>query len=87
MVANIVPGDVADLVHNYREGRIEDARKLHLQLFPLSRAMFLETNPIPVKAALGLMGMIEPELRLPLVEITEGNKEKLKEVLKNYGLV
>ena len=87
VVANIVPRDVADLVHNYREGRIEEARKLHLQLFPLCRAMFLETNPIPVKTALGLMKMIEPELRLPLAEINEEKKEKLKEVLKNYGLV
>jgi len=87
VVANVVPGDVANLVHKYREGRLEEARKLHLKLFPLCRAMFLETNPIPVKTALGLMKMIEPELRLPLSEISEEKKEKLKEVLKNYGLV
>ena len=87
VAANIVPRDVADLVHNYREGRIEEARKMHLRLFPLCQAMFLETNPIPVKTTLGLMGMIEPELRLPLVGMSEDKKRVLKEVLRNYGLV
>ena len=87
VVANIAPKRVANLVHKYREGKIEEARKLHLQLFPLCQAMFLETNPIPVKTALGLMKLIEPELRLPLARMSEEKEEKLKKVLKSYGLV
>lgn len=87
VVANIVPKRVANLVHKYQEGKIEEARKLHLNLFPLCRAMFLETNPIPVKTALGLMKLIEPELRLPLTEMSEEKKEKLKKGLENYDLV
>jgi len=87
VVANIAPKRVANLVHKYREGKIEEARKLHLQLFSLCQAMFLETNPIPVKTALGLMKLIEPELRLPLARMSEEKEEKLKKVLKSYGLV
>ena len=87
VVANIIPKRVASLVHKYQDGKIEEARKEHLNLFPLCRAMFLETNPIPVKTALGLMKLIEPELRLPLTEMSEEKEEKLKKVLENYGLV
>lgn len=87
VAANIVPQDIANLVHNFQEGKFEEARKLHLKLFSLCRAMFLETNPIPVKTALGMMGMIEPELRLPLSSMNEDKKRQLKEVLENYGLV
>ncbi len=87
VVANIAPKRVARLVHKYQEGKIGEARKLHLKLFPLCRVMFLETNPIPVKTALGLMKLIEPGLRLPLTEMSEEKKEKLKKVLENYGLV
>jgi len=87
VVANIVPADTAEMVRDFRKGKFEEARKLHLNLFPLCQAMFLETNPIPVKTALGMMGMIEPELRLPLSPMDEGKKKELTEALKNYGLV
>lgn len=87
VVANIVPADTAEMVRDFRKGKFEEARKLHLKLFPLCQAMFLETNPIPVKTALGMMGMIEPELRLPLSPMDEGKKKELTEALKNYGLV
>ena len=87
VVANIAPKRVANLVHSYRDGKIEEARKLHLKLFPLCRAMFLETTPIPVKTALGLMKLIEPELRLPLAKMSEEKEGKLKKILENYGLV
>ncbi|MFH0771345.1 MAG: 4-hydroxy-tetrahydrodipicolinate synthase [Candidatus Omnitrophota bacterium] len=86
VVANIVPRDVANLVSSFKKGDIKEARRLHYKLLPLIKAMFIETNPIPVKTAMGLLGMIEPELRLPLCPISEENLVKLKEALKAYGL-
>ena len=87
VVNNIVPKDVSDMVAKFKKGDIEGARKLHYKLLPLIRAVFLETNPIPVKTALSLMGMIEPDLRLPLCSMSEENLEKLKKALKDYGLL
>ncbi|NQT95348.1 MAG: 4-hydroxy-tetrahydrodipicolinate synthase, partial [Candidatus Omnitrophica bacterium] len=87
VVANIVPKDVADMVNSFLKGDIEQARKLHYKMLPLVKAMFIETNPIPVKTAMGMMGLIEPGLRLPMCEMSDTNKEKLKAALKDYGLV
>lgn len=86
VVANIVPRDVADMVAAFKKGDIKKAQELHYKLLPLIRAMFIETNPIPVKTAMGLMGMIEPELRLPLCHMSEDNLAKLGTALKKYGL-
>lgn len=87
VVANVVPKDVSDLVKNYISGHIEEARKLHYKLLPLTKALFLETNPIPVKTAMGLLKMIEPGLRLPMCPMGEDNLNILKRALKNYGLL
>jgi 4-hydroxy-tetrahydrodipicolinate synthase len=87
VVNNIVPKDVKDLVSRFKKGDISGARKLHYKLLPLIKAVFLETNPIPVKTAMGLMGMIEPDLRLPLCQMSNQNLEKLKAALKEYGLI
>ena len=86
VVNNIVPADVADMVAKFQSGDLEGAKKLHYKLLPLIKAVFLETNPIPVKTAMSLMGMIEPDLRLPLCSMSEGNLEKLKKTLRDYGL-
>jgi 4-hydroxy-tetrahydrodipicolinate synthase len=86
VVANIVPRDVADLVEAFRKGDIKKAQELHYKLLPLVRAMFIETNPIPVKTAMELVGMLEPELRLPLCHMSEENLAKLAEAVKKYGL-
>ncbi len=86
VVANIVPRDVADLVESFRKGDIKKAQELHYKLLPLVRAMFIETNPIPVKTAMELVGMLEPELRLPLCHMSEENLAKLAEAVKKYGL-
>ncbi|HYB73339.1 MAG TPA: 4-hydroxy-tetrahydrodipicolinate synthase [Candidatus Sulfotelmatobacter sp.] len=86
VVANIVPKDTADCVHAFLNGDWKRAQELHLRLFPLSQAMFFETNPIPVKTALALMGRIELEFRLPLCRMSEGNLNKLKAALRSYGL-
>jgi 4-hydroxy-tetrahydrodipicolinate synthase len=87
VVANIVPRDVSNLVKSYISGDIEEAKKLHYKLLPLTKALFLETNPIPVKTAMGILKMIEPGLRLPLCEMGEDNLNKLKKALKDYGLL
>jgi 4-hydroxy-tetrahydrodipicolinate synthase len=87
VVANIVPKDVADLVSAFEKGDLKKARELHYKLLPLIKAVFLETNPIPVKTAMGLLGMCEPDLRLPMCSMSEGNLEKLKKVLRDYGLL
>lgn len=87
VVANIVPADVARLVKTFRAGNLEEARRIHYKLFPLVRAMFLETNPIPVKKAMELLGHCSGELRLPLCEMGDENLRKLKSALQKYGLL
>ncbi|MBI5695107.1 MAG: 4-hydroxy-tetrahydrodipicolinate synthase [Nitrospirae bacterium] len=85
--ANCAPSDMAALCDAYFAGDLEESRRYHYRLQPLNQAMFFETNPIPVKTALGMMGKINPELRLPLCPMSEGNTEKLRNVLKAYGLI
>jgi 4-hydroxy-tetrahydrodipicolinate synthase len=87
VVANIVPRDVADLTRAFLSGDWKRARELHLKLFPLCQAMFCETNPIPVKTAMALMGMIGGELRMPLCPMSEANLSKLKAAMRAYGLI
>jgi 4-hydroxy-tetrahydrodipicolinate synthase len=87
VVANIVPKDSADMVQAWLDGRVEEAKTLFLKLFPLCQAMFYETNPIPVKTSLGLMGKAGDEMRLPLCPMAPGNLEKLKRALRAYGLI
>ncbi len=87
VVANIVPQDVADLVIEFEKGNLGKARELHYRLLPLIKAMFLETNPIPLKTAMGLLKLCEPDLRLPMCAMSEDNLEKLKKALKEYGLL
>lgn len=87
VVANIVPRDVADMVDSFMKGDLRHARKMHYKLLPLVKAIFIETNPIPVKTAMGMMGMIEPGLRLPMCSMKEDNAAKLRKALKDYGLI
>jgi 4-hydroxy-tetrahydrodipicolinate synthase len=86
VVANIAPRDVANLVNEFQKGNIEKARELHYKLMPLVRAMFIETNPIPVKTAMGLMKLCRPDLRLPMSKMLPENEKKLKAALNEYGL-
>jgi len=87
VIANIVPKETAEMTHAALDGDWKRARELHLRLFPLSKAMFIETNPIPVKEAMAMMGLIAPEFRLPLCRMAEANRERLKKVLAQFGLV
>ena len=87
VIANIVPRETADMVHAALDGDFKRARELHFRLFPLARAAFLETNPIPIKEAMAMAGMLEPEFRLPMCRMGEANRETLRGVLRQYALV
>lgn len=87
VAANIVPADVANMCKAFENKDIETARKFHYKLLPLVKSLFIETNPIPIKTAMSLIGMIELDLRLPLTTMEESNLEKLKIALRNYGLL
>ena len=84
--ANVAPKDLSAMCKALLEGNIEEAKRLHFKLEPLNKGMFIETNPISVKTALSLMGKIREEMRLPLCPMSAGNKDKLKNILINYGL-
>lgn len=83
---NILPREVAELFNLTEAGKWDAARDLHYQLLDMNDVLFIETNPGPVKTALGLMGLIDPELRLPLAPLYPENEAKLRQVLANYGL-
>jgi 4-hydroxy-tetrahydrodipicolinate synthase len=87
VVSNEVPREYSDMVRAALAGDLKKAKELHYKLFELMRANFIESNPIPVKTALNMMGMIEDSLRLPLTRMSKLNREKLKPVLEDLKLV
>ncbi len=87
VTSNIVPDKMANLCNAFFAGDLAEARKLHYELEPLNRAMFLESNPIPVKAAMTMLKLFGPELRLPLVPLQPANEAILREVLAKAGLL
>jgi len=87
VVANIIPRDVKAMIKAFNNGDIKKAQKLHLKLFPLCKAMFIETNPIPVKTAMKMLGMLNGEMRLPLSRMRPENVRKLRKTMKEYGLL
>ncbi|MCG8531168.1 MAG: 4-hydroxy-tetrahydrodipicolinate synthase [Desulfovibrionales bacterium] len=87
VVSNIVPGKMAALCNAWNAGDTETARKLHFEMQPLNRAMFIESNPIPVKTALALQGKMDTDFRLPMVPLSESNLEKLKATMSEAGLL
>lgn len=86
-VANIVPREMSDVTEACLKGDWEKGRALQLKLIPLIRAVFIETNPIPIKTALFLMGRCRGDLRLPLTPMSEGNLKKLRQAMADFGLV
>ena len=86
VVANIIPKDIANMTDAFFERDLDEAMRLHYKALPLCKAMFYETNPIPVKAAMGMLKMITPEWRLPLCEPLPATLKKIKSALKAYGL-
>jgi 4-hydroxy-tetrahydrodipicolinate synthase len=87
VVANVAPKLSADMCAFWEKGEYDKAREIHFRLEPLNASMFIETNPIPVKTALAIMGKIQEEFRLPLCEMSPANREKLKKVLKDSKLI
>ncbi|HXS99115.1 MAG TPA: 4-hydroxy-tetrahydrodipicolinate synthase [Elusimicrobiota bacterium] len=87
VVANVAPKETQSLVELYLKGDHKKAAALHLKMFPLVKSLFIETNPIPVKAALGLMGLCRPEPRLPLTPLSDAARPALKKALKDFGLI
>ncbi|HEX7194716.1 MAG TPA: 4-hydroxy-tetrahydrodipicolinate synthase [Chthoniobacterales bacterium] len=87
VASNIIPKPMAELVSNFQEGRPTDSMRIHLRYFRLFKDLFIESNPIPIKTALHLMGMIEPEFRLPLCEMSAANREQLSRTLSALKLL
>ncbi|KQC09815.1 MAG: 4-hydroxy-tetrahydrodipicolinate synthase [Smithella sp. SDB] len=87
VISNIAPADMAGLVDAFESGDMDKAKALHYKMSALIDALFIEVNPVPVKAALALMGKIEYEYRLPLCKMTEANFERLKKTMTDYGLI
>jgi len=87
VVSNEIPAEMTRLAHLLLEGKLDEARQLHFSLLPLMQVNFIETNPIPVKAALAMMGMIEEVYRLPMVPMKAENRAKLEKVMAALGLL
>jgi len=87
VMANIIPRDTHDLVAKFLEGDIEGSRKIQLKTLNLIKALFIEVSPIPIKAAMNLMGMNVGKCRMPLVDMSERNLEILKNAMEEYGLL
>jgi 4-hydroxy-tetrahydrodipicolinate synthase len=87
VASNVVPREVAHMVKAYATGKTAVALKLHDKFYPLFKDLFLETNPVPVKAALAMMGVMQEEYRLPLVPMNSANRDKLAKTLKTCGVL
>ena len=87
VVSNVIPKEVAQMVRAFRMGKTAVAQKLHAKFYPLFKDLFIETNPIPVKAALAMLGQIEEEYRLPLVPLSAKNRETLRATMKACGVL
>ncbi|WP_022847549.1 MULTISPECIES: 4-hydroxy-tetrahydrodipicolinate synthase [unclassified Desulfurobacterium] len=87
VTANIVPDRMVKMYRAFVKGDIDEARRLHLYLYPLHKTMFIDTNPIPVKTALSMMGRMEKEFRLPLCPTTPEKEEIIRKMLKEKGVL
>ncbi|MFN3551063.1 MAG: 4-hydroxy-tetrahydrodipicolinate synthase [Endomicrobiia bacterium] len=87
VLANILPKKMHEFTKMLLEKKFDEAKKIHYELYPLMKSMFIETNPIPVKTAMELMGLCSSELRLPMTKMKDENKEKLIKILKKYNLI
>ncbi|HPI94158.1 MAG TPA: 4-hydroxy-tetrahydrodipicolinate synthase [Deltaproteobacteria bacterium] len=87
VTANIMPARLSELCSAWERGDIPTARKIHLDLLEINQTLFIETNPIPVKTALAMMGKVQEEFKLPLCPMADAGRKKLAEVLKRYGCI
>jgi len=86
VASNVIPAQIARMVKAFAAGKIKEALKVHQAYYPLLKDLFIETNPVPVKAALALLGQIEEEYRLPLVPMAARNREALRLTMKRCGV-
>jgi 4-hydroxy-tetrahydrodipicolinate synthase len=87
VASNVIPRQVAQMVEAYAAGKTQAALRLHQKYYPVFKDLFIETNPVPVKAALAMLGQIEEEYRLPLVPMSAKNRETLRATLKAVGVL
>jgi 4-hydroxy-tetrahydrodipicolinate synthase len=87
VASNIIPFEVVQMVGAFTRGEAKKAAQLHAKFYPVFKDLFIETNPVPVKAALAMMGLIEEDYRLPLVKMSDANRAKLKATLKACGIL
>lgn len=87
VTANIMPDKVAGMIKAWEKGDVETARKIHFELLEINGIMFIETNPIPVKTALAMMGKVREEFKLPLCAMEAGNRKRLEDTLSRYGCI
>lgn len=87
VTSNVAPEKMLELYSSFQAGDVTRAREIHYELWPVFNVLFCETNPIPVKAALALMGLVQDEIRLPLTQITQPNRDRLQAVLKEAGIL
>jgi len=87
VASNVIPRQVAQMVKAFAKGRAQAALKLHEQFHPLFKDLFIETNPVPVKAALAMLGQIEEEYRLPLVPMNPKSRDTLRQTMKRLKLL
>jgi 4-hydroxy-tetrahydrodipicolinate synthase len=87
VASNVIPREVVHMVKAFAKGNLGAALKLHQKFYPLFKDLFIETNPVPVKAALAMMGVVEEEYRLPLVAMSAANREKLRKTMKACGVL
>ena len=84
VASNVLPVELTRMTHLALEGHLQEAESLNEALMPLMKGCFLESNPIPVKAALAQLGLCDARMRLPLTEASESTKESLREILKAW---
>jgi 4-hydroxy-tetrahydrodipicolinate synthase len=87
VASNVIPRQVSQMVKAFAAGDIKGAQKLHRKFYPIFKDLFIETNPVPVKAALAMMGLIQAECRLPLTELSRKNAETLRQTLISCGIL
>ena len=87
VVSNMIPRELTEMTHAALKGDFERAGRIHAKLFPLFKDLFIETNPVPLKAAMAMMGLCEETYRLPLVPMGDANRAQLKKTLQALGLV
>ena len=87
VASNVIPKEVAQMVKAFAMGKTDVALKLHTRFYPVFKDLFIETNPVPVKAALAMLGQCEEEYRLPLVPMSTRNRDVLRATLKGCGVL